>query len=228
MSAPHFDHLLGFFKALADENRLKMAILVSQRKYSAGELADVLNLTAPTVSHHLSKLREAGLVNLNVVGNTHYYKLNTTLFEAVKTNLLNQQMMGVMNEHILSAGSVDRYRQKAERARAQAEAWLADLDVNEYDRKVLRDYTEYGRLTTIPSRYKKLLAVLRWLATKFAPGVKYTEGEVNAILKEIHPDYARLRRELIEAKFLQREGGGGMYWRSDEAPVFAEADDREV
>jgi hypothetical protein len=70
----------------------------------------------------------------------------------------------------------------------------------------------------IPTRYKKLMAVLRWLATKFAPGVKYTEREVNAMLKEIHPDYARLRRELIEAKFLQREGGGGMYWRSPETP----------
>ena len=47
--------------------------------------------------------------------------------------------------------------------------------------------------------------------------MKYTEPEVNAILREIHADYARLRRELIEARFLQREGGGGMYWRATDA-----------
>jgi predicted transcriptional regulator len=228
MSAPHFDHLLATFKALADENRLKVAILLSQQKYSVGELAEALSLSAPTVSHHLAKLREVGLVNLDTAGNTHYYRLNEAMLKGVRDNLLDEHMMKVMNEHILNAGSVDRYRQKAEQERTRSEGWIDDLNVGEYDRKVLHDYTEYGRLTMIPTRYKKLMAVLRWLATKFAPGVKYTEREVNAILKEIHPDYARLRRELIEAKFLQREGGGGMYWRAPEAPVSAAEDDHEV
>ena len=214
MPAPHFDHLLTTFKALGDENRLKMAILLSQRKYNVGELAEVLNLTAPTVSHHLAKLREAGLINLETAGNTHNYKLNEAMFQAVRDNLIDAHMMKDMNEYILNAGSPEHYREKAELERARSEAWIDDLDVDDFDRKVLRDYTDHGRLTMIPTRYKKLLPVLRWLATKFAPGVKYTEAEVNAILREIHPDYARLRRELIEAKFLEREGGGGMYWRA--------------
>jgi DNA-binding transcriptional ArsR family regulator len=217
MSAPHFDHLLATFKALADENRLKMAILLSQRKYNVGELAEALSLTAPTVSHHLAKLREAGLVNLETAGNTHNYRLNDAMFNAVRDNLFNAPMMEVMNEYILSAGSPEHYREKAELERARSEAWIDELDVDDFDRKVLRDYTDHGRLTMIPTRYKKLMAVLRWLATKFAPGVKYTEPEVSAILREIHADYARLRRELIEAKFLQREGGGGMYWRAADA-----------
>jgi predicted transcriptional regulator len=217
MSAPHFDHLLATFKALADENRLKMAILLSQRKYNVGELAEALSLTAPTVSHHLAKLREAGLVNLETAGNTHNYRLNDAMFNAVRDNLFNAPMMEVMNEYILSAGSPEHYREKAELERARSEAWIDELDVDDFDRKVLRDYTDHGRLTMIPTRYKKLMAVLRWLATKFAPGVIYTEPEVSAILREIHADYARLRRELIEAKFLQREGGGGMYWRATDA-----------
>ncbi len=228
MPSLHFDHLLATFKALSDENRLKVAILLSQRKYNVGELAEALSLTAPTVSHHLAKLREVGLVNLETAGNTHNYKLNDAMFQAVRDNLFDAQMMKVMNEHILSAGSVEHYREKAEQERARSEAWITDLDVDDFDRKVLRDYTDHGRLTTIPTRYKKLMAVLRWLATKFAPGVKYTEPEVNAILREIHPDYARLRRELIEAKFLQREGGGGMYWRAPEAPVHSAYDDHDV
>ncbi len=68
MPSLHFDHLLATFKALSDENRLKVAILLSQRKYNVGELAEALSLTAPTVSHHLAKLREVGLVNLEAVG----------------------------------------------------------------------------------------------------------------------------------------------------------------
>ena len=219
MSAQPFEVLLGFLKALADENRLKMVILLSQRPYNVGELADVLNLTVPTISHHLAKLREAGLVNLNVVGNTHHYKLNDAVLNDVKNNLLDDKMLRAMNAHFVNTDPADMLRQKADEERARSVAWLDDLHLDEYDYKVLRDYTEYGRLTMIPTRYKKLMTVLRWLATKFAPGVKYTEREVNAVLKEIHPDYARLRRELIEAKFLQREGGGGMYWRAPEPPL---------
>jgi predicted transcriptional regulator len=227
MSGPHFDHLLASLKALADENRLKMAILLSQRKYNVGELAETLNLTAPTVSHHLAKLREAGLINLKTAGNTHNYKLNDDMLKALRDNLLNASMMEAMNEYILNAGAAEHYREKAERERARSEAWIDELDIDDFDRKVLRDYTDHGRLTMIPTRYKKLMPVLRWLATKFAPGVKYTEPEVNAILREIHADYARLRRELIETKFLQREGGGGMYWRTAESPVSAAEADHE-
>jgi predicted transcriptional regulator len=228
MSAPHFDHLLATFKALADENRLKVAILLSQRKYNVGELAEVLGLTAPTISHHLGKLREVGLVNLETAGNTHNYKLNDEMFTAVRDNLFNAPMMAVMNEHILTHGSAAHYREKAEQERTRSEAWIDELDVDDFDRKVLRDYTDHGRLTMIPTRQKKLMAVLRWLATKFAPGVKYTEPEVNAILREIHADFARLRRELIDTRFLQREGGGGMYWRTTETPVSAAEADHEI
>ena len=215
MAATHYETLLEFLKALGDDTRLKLACLLSQKAYSVGELAGALDLTAPTVSHHLSKLREAGLVNLGVEGNAHYYRLNDELIERVKRTLLTPAMLAEMAEQLTNA---DLFRQKASAARAQAEAWLDDLDMDEEDRKVLRDYTRAGRLTQIPSRQKKLLVVLRWLATKFAPGVKYPEREVNAILKQVHPDSASLRRYLIEFGLLEREGGGGMYWRAAEIP----------
>lgn len=59
---------------------------------------------------------------------------------------------------------------------------------------------------------------MRWLAGKFEPGKQYTEREINEILKPIHPDYARLRRELIDFKFLEREPGGGLYWLAQKQP----------
>ncbi|GAW52413.1 MULTISPECIES: DUF2087 domain-containing protein [unclassified Nocardioides] len=69
-----------------------------------------------------------------------------------------------------------------------------------------------GRLHTIPSKHAKLLVVLDHLAQSFEPGRHYPEAEVNAILERAHPDYAALRRYLVENQFLTREAG--VYWRS--------------
>lgn len=69
-----------------------------------------------------------------------------------------------------------------------------------------------GRLHTIPSKQAKLLVVLDHLAQSFEPGRRYPETEVNATLERFHPDYAALRRYLVENRFLTREGG--VYWRS--------------
>ena len=69
-----------------------------------------------------------------------------------------------------------------------------------------------GRLTTIPSKHSKLLVVLDHLAQEFEPGRTYTEAEVNEKLQRFHPDFAALRRYLVENDFMTREDS--MYWRS--------------
>ena len=69
-----------------------------------------------------------------------------------------------------------------------------------------------GRLTTIPSKHSKLLVVLDHLSQQFEPGRSYPEAEVNEILTRFHPDYAALRRYLVENGFLTREDN--VYWRS--------------
>jgi hypothetical protein len=69
-----------------------------------------------------------------------------------------------------------------------------------------------GRLHTIPSKHSKRLVVLDHLAQRFEPGRTYPEAEVNEVLSEFHPDYAALRRYLVENLFLTREDG--VYWRS--------------
>ena len=69
-----------------------------------------------------------------------------------------------------------------------------------------------GRLHTIPTKYTKLQVVLDHLAQFFEPGQLYPEAEVNGILGRFHPDYAALRRYLVDDRFLTREGGS--YWRS--------------
>ena len=68
--------LLQFFKALAHESRLRLLGLVAAREHSVQELAELVALKEPTVSHHLAMLREAGLVRLRPDGNTHWYGLD--------------------------------------------------------------------------------------------------------------------------------------------------------
>ena len=73
-----------------------------------------------------------------------------------------------------------------------------------------------GRLHTIPSKRAKLLVVLDFLAQRFEPGVRYSEQQVNEILGHVHPDYAALRRYLVENGFLDRadQDSDWLYWRS--------------
>ena len=56
------EELVTFFKALADKNRLKIVGLLAEKPYSVEELATLLGLKPPTISHHLRVLREAGWI----------------------------------------------------------------------------------------------------------------------------------------------------------------------
>jgi hypothetical protein len=107
--------------------------------------------------------------------------------------------------------------QAARRLRAQDPfpSATSETEAGAYERKVWHDFlTPEGRLKTIPAQRKKLDIILRRLAQEFQPGVRYPEKLVNEILKNYHDDTARLRRELIGARLLQREHGE--YWRVEE------------
>ena len=90
--------------------------------------------------------------------------------------------------------------------------WIDELKLDPQDRKVMRSYFTGRRIRQIPTKRKKLLVILGWLAAQFESGRTYTEVEVNTLIEQFHQDYARLRRDLIDFRFLQREGGGGRYW----------------
>jgi biotin operon repressor len=183
------------FKVLADESRLRMIAYLGNQERNVSELAALLDLSEPTVSHHLARLREAGLVNLRASGNQRFYRLDRETLQR-----LTQRVSQL--DHI----------ETAPKATAADQSWIDELDLDDEERKVLRDYTRNRRLTQIPVKRHKLLVVLRWLAGYFQSDVKYTEREVNAIIGQYHEDYASLRRELIDFGFLRRERGGGAYW----------------
>jgi hypothetical protein len=69
---------------------------------------------------------------------------------------------------------------------------------------VLRRFVQHGKLLSVPSARGKRLIVLNYLAGLFEPGRRYPEGEVNELLGRYHPDYAMLRRYLVDDGFLDR------------------------
>jgi hypothetical protein len=85
------------------------------------------------------------------------------------------------------------------------------------DARVLEIFVDRGgRLVSIPAQYKKRLAVLRWLAEDFQPGRHYPEAEVNRIISRRHPDFATLRRYLVDEELMQRRRS--IYWRTGTVP----------
>jgi biotin operon repressor len=181
------EELVTFFKALADKNRLKIVGLLAEKAYSVEELAELLQLKPPTISHHLAKLVEAGLVKSRAESYYSVYQLDQPALEAKTRSMFSQQELSTV---------------------------ASEVDADAYDKKVIKDYARRdGSLKIIPSQRKKLEAVLRYVVKAFEAGKRYSEKQVNEILARYHEDTATLRRELVGYGLMQREGGGGEYWR---------------
>lgn len=196
--------LLAILKALGDKSRLALFRILCSGETTVGELAAKIKLKEPTVSHHLTRLREAGLVTLRTSGTQRFYRVNSSGVDTLKTLIQG----------------IDQVAIPPQTKKANDDQWIAALGWSEEDQKVLRKHTQDGRLKEIPVKQKKILVVLRWLATRFQPDQAYTENEVNTILKSIYEsDYVSLRRYLIAFGFLRRETAGGKYWLDREVSV---------
>ncbi|MGN0627499.1 MAG: autorepressor SdpR family transcription factor [Oscillospiraceae bacterium] len=71
------------FKALSDPARREILTMLKGGKKSAGEIASNFDMTAATVSYHLSQLKKADLVFETKYKNFVYYELNTSVFEEI-------------------------------------------------------------------------------------------------------------------------------------------------
>src|SRR3990172_5671292 len=112
--------MTDFFKTLADENRLRMLNLLKDEERNVGEIAALLGVSEPTISHHLSKLREMGLVTLRQVGNERRYRLNAQTLAAWKQRIMEVENIAAYPERTPSDFG-----------------WINALDLSEEDRKVL-------------------------------------------------------------------------------------------
>jgi hypothetical protein len=180
-SAPSILALATTFKALGDESRLQIVGLLARRPHYAEELADLLELAPPTISHHLRVLAHAGLVRRRK--DPPYIRCSLDL---ARVRSLAQELGDV--------------RLLAERLELPGEESASA--------RILRELLdEDGRLKTVPVRKRPLAVLLRWLAQRFQSGHIYPEREVNRILMEVYDDVPLLRQLLLEHGWMQREGG---------------------
>lgn len=109
-------------------------------------------------------------------------------------------------------------REAAARARSDPEPPAGDGEAD----AVLGRFIRGNELVSIPTARAKRLLVLDHLARLFEPGRRYTEAEVNQALGAWYPDYAALRRYLVDEGFLrradERDPTGSrslkLYWRA--------------
>lgn len=170
--------LVEVFKALADPARLRILGALAEQRMSAKDLAERLGLSPPTISHHMAKLVRARLVSVTPKGQLRLYDLD------------QETLRGFAVTRDTEAGP--DVTQAVER---------------DDGTKILRNFFEGPRLTSIPTQRKKRVVVLQHLLERFEPNREYTEKQVNAHLKVAHDDVATLRRELVNYGFLTRDSG---------------------
>jgi biotin operon repressor len=147
-------------------------------------LSERLSLSPSTISFHLKKLEDAGIV---YSVKDQYYQIYHLVENVLKENIL------------------DLIKDESSEAALQKER-----DEN-YAKKVVENFFEYGKLKTIPAQRKKRLIVLGEILKEFEIGKKYSEKEVNLTIANFHDDFCTLRRELIAERLMDRNGTE--YWR---------------
>lgn len=184
LSTDEMKSLVVLGRALSDLTRIRILGLLGVRPMYGQELAQALDVAAPTISHHLAPLINAGLVKVRRDSNYNYYELDS---EGI-------QQLGESTQHIAKMlfASEPLPPKSEERARVVA--------------TFIRD----GRLVTIPAQYKKRRYIMEEIVRAFEWGRLYDEKEVNAIMRTFHDDVASLRREMIDQRIMMRENG--RYW----------------
>ena len=77
------------WKALADPTRRKILELLKTRDMNAGEIAEEFNMTKPSISNHLSILKQADLVEAEKQGQNVIYSLKTSVLEDIMNMISN-------------------------------------------------------------------------------------------------------------------------------------------
>lgn len=175
---------IRLFKCLSDKSRLQILKSLSIEDMYVERLAERLGITPPTVSFHLKKLTEAGLVTSY---KSQYY------------------MMYSLRRELLETAVIDIVSEKSDEAELQAER-----DAR-YRQRVIDSFFEYGRLKAIPAQRKKERIVLEKIAEAFDFDRMYKEQEVNEIISQFHEDYCTIRRDMISERLIGRNTEE--YWK---------------
>ncbi len=166
---------------MGDQTRIRLLVLLSSEQPLSGqELAERLGVKPPTISHHISKLKEVSVIYERREKNTIFYFLNE---KSLKQH--TEALFIVLN-----------------RSRKEEEA----MELQKEKDQILQNFLlPNGMLKTIPAQRKKKLIIFEHIAKNLEIGRKYTEKEINEHIKQFHEDYATIRREFIINHYMYRE-----------------------
>ena len=173
------ENALKIFKSLADTSRLRIVQSLTKGEMYTELLAQRLGITPSTVSFHMKKLEDAGLV---LSRKEQYYTVYSLNREVLETSLFD-----------VAAAEPE---QPDEQQKREAE----------YRQKVIDTFFEYGKLKAIPVQRKKKLICYEVIAESLIPGKVYGEKELNDMIAPIHEDYCTIRRDMIGEGILRRDG----------------------
>lgn len=173
------DECARIFKCLSDKSRLSIVAGLMKGDTYAELIAERVGLTASTVSFHMKKLEEAGIVEARREQYYTVYSLNKKLIEKKLCDLVSAE--------------AEEEKQQAER-----EA--------EYRRRVISTFFENGKLKQIPAQRKKKTICYEEIVKKFEFGRIYSEKELSELIAEINEDYCSIRRDMLGEGLLRREG----------------------
>jgi DNA-binding CsgD family transcriptional regulator len=171
---------IALFKALADKSRLQIIKNLSKEPMYVELLAKRLGITPSTVSFHLKKLMDSGLVT--AVKDQYYVIYH-----------MNEELLGITLKAIIQTESPE------EELQVERE--------EQYRKKVIKSFMEYGKLKSIPVQIEKRKIILYELAKAFEADKEYTEREVNLILADYFDDFCTLRKYMAAEGILGRREG---------------------
>ena len=154
-----------------------MVGLLVQGERCGQELA--AELSTATVSHHLRRLRDAGLLRERREPPYVFYQFNQEALRAAVLSVTDEKKV----TKLATAG----------------------LDADK--RKVLETFFDGDRLTSIPSQRRKKEIVFEELLRRLPRHDVYTERQLSNYLKAFHSDFCTIRREFIMGRYMEREAG---------------------
>lgn len=166
--------------ALADETRLRVAALLARRPHYGEELSDFLGLSPATVSHHVKRLREAGLVS--GTRETRHVLLE-----------LDRSALALLGELLRDAdGFADHVGVPAE---------------EDLSRRILAEWLdEQGLVREFPVARRARGIVVRWIALQLESDRLYPERELRFALLSCARDPDAAREELLRQGWLKKIG----------------------
>ena len=170
---------IAIMKALADSSRLMILNSLFEQPQYVEEISKRIGLAVSTVSFHLKKMEEAGLVSKSKQQYYFIYEVNKEIF--------NKTL-----EQFVKFDNIEKF--------AQGER------IEEYKQKIIKTFFRGKKLFKLPSQNMKRWIVLEVILNKFSPDTEYTEKQVDEIIGNVYDDYCTVRRYFIDEKVMVRNG----------------------